>query len=84
MGEKYSLGLVLSGGAARGLAHLGVVKALYEKDIKPDCISGTSARLAEMAEQCDLFIEPGKLKEFGLLDLAARLFKRNLIRYIII
>ncbi len=43
MAKSYKTGLALSGGAARGLAHLGVVKALYEHDIKPDCISGTSA-----------------------------------------
>ncbi len=41
--RPFNTGLVLSGGAARGLAHLGVVKALYEKNIKPDCIAGTSA-----------------------------------------
>lgn len=34
---------VLSGGAARGFAHLGVAKALYEKSIYPSAISGTSA-----------------------------------------
>lgn len=42
MAKPYKIGLALSGGAARGAAHLGVVKALYEKDIRPDCISGTS------------------------------------------
>lgn len=40
---KYEVGLVLSGGGARGIAHLGVIKALEEIDIKPDVISGTSA-----------------------------------------
>lgn len=40
---NYPLGLVLSGGGARGFAHLGVAKALYEKGIKPDIISGVSA-----------------------------------------
>ena len=40
---KYKTGLVLSGGGSRGFAHLGVVKALAEKGIKPDVISGTSA-----------------------------------------
>ncbi|MDD3775348.1 MAG: patatin-like phospholipase family protein [Sulfurovaceae bacterium] len=35
--------LVLSGGGARGLAHLGVLRALEERHIKPDCIVGTSA-----------------------------------------
>jgi NTE family protein len=39
----YSLGLVLGGGGARGFAHLGVAKALYEKGIRPDIISGVSA-----------------------------------------
>jgi NTE family protein len=37
------IGLVLSGGGARGLSHLGVAKALAERGIKPDIISGTSA-----------------------------------------
>jgi len=40
---NYPLGLVLSGGGARGFAHLGVAKALLEKGIKPDIISGVSA-----------------------------------------
>ena len=40
---KYKTGLVLSGGGTRGYAHLGVIKALEEKGIKPDIISGTSA-----------------------------------------
>jgi len=34
---------VLSGGGARGFAHLGVVKALEERNIYPSQISGTSA-----------------------------------------
>ena len=36
------MGLALSGGAVRGLAHIGVIKALHEADIKPDVIAGTS------------------------------------------
>lgn len=35
--------IVLSGGGARGIAHLGVLKALDECNIKLDAISGTSA-----------------------------------------
>ena len=42
MSKKYKLGLALSGGGARGFAHLGVLKALEEKGIKPDIISGVS------------------------------------------
>jgi NTE family protein len=41
--KKYNIGLVLSGGGARGFAHLGVIKALNDKGIYPDVISGTSA-----------------------------------------
>jgi NTE family protein len=42
-GKKYKIGLVLSGGGARGFAHLGVIEALNEAGIFPDVISGTSA-----------------------------------------
>lgn len=40
---KHKTGLVLSGGGARGIVHLGIIKALEEFGIKPDIISGTSA-----------------------------------------
>lgn len=43
MFKKYKIGLVLGGGGARGIAHLGVAKAMYELDLKPDVISGVSA-----------------------------------------
>jgi NTE family protein len=41
--KKYKIGLVLSGGGARGFAHLGVIQALNEAGIFPDVICGTSA-----------------------------------------
>jgi len=37
------IGLVLSGGGARGIAHLGVIKALQEIGVEFDRIAGTSA-----------------------------------------
>lgn len=37
------IGLALSGGAARGMAHVGVLRALVEHGIPIDCIAGTSA-----------------------------------------
>ena len=37
------IGLALSGGAARGMAHVGVLRALLERGIRIDCIAGTSA-----------------------------------------
>ncbi|TYB31448.1 MAG: patatin-like phospholipase family protein [Candidatus Mcinerneyibacterium aminivorans] len=36
------IALVLSGGGAKGFAHIGVLKALEEHDISPDIIVGTS------------------------------------------
>ncbi|MBC2693427.1 patatin-like phospholipase family protein [Pseudomonas kielensis] len=39
---RPKIGLVLSGGAARGLAHIGVLKALEEQGIQIDAIAGTS------------------------------------------
>jgi NTE family protein len=39
----FQTGIVLSGGGARGFSHLGVLQALNEAGIFPDCISGTSA-----------------------------------------
>ncbi len=37
------IGLALSGGGARGVAHAGVLKALEEMDVHCACLSGTSA-----------------------------------------
>ena len=42
LGRGRGVGLVLSGGGARGLAHIGVIKALEENHIPIDYISGTS------------------------------------------
>lgn len=38
----YKLGLALSGGGAKGFAHIGVFKLLEECRLKPDIIAGTS------------------------------------------
>ncbi len=40
--SRPTTGLVLSGGGARGLAHIGVLKALEELSIPVDCITATS------------------------------------------
>jgi NTE family protein len=39
---RPSIGLVLSGGAAHGIAHLGVLKVMEEAGLKPDYITGVS------------------------------------------
>lgn len=41
--KPYKIGLALSGGGAKGFAHLGAFKLLEETGLKPDIISGTSA-----------------------------------------
>ena len=43
MTGEDKVGLVLSGGGARGIAHLGVIQALEEFDVPIHAISGTSA-----------------------------------------
>jgi NTE family protein len=40
--STLGLGIALSGGSARGFAHIGVLKALGEHGVKPEVISGTS------------------------------------------
>jgi NTE family protein len=40
--ERPKIGLVLSGGGARGSAHIGVLEALEELDVPVDYIAGTS------------------------------------------
>lgn len=42
LNEKI-IGLVLSGGGVKGMAHIGVLKALNERGIYPELVSGVSA-----------------------------------------
>lgn len=42
-GQSRRLGIVLSGGGSRGIAHIGVLRALMEQGIQPDCVAGVSA-----------------------------------------
>ncbi len=41
-GERPKVGLVLSGGGAKGLAHIGIIRAMEEAGLTPDYITGTS------------------------------------------
>jgi NTE family protein len=40
--SRTAVGLVLAGGGARGIAHIGVYKALQERGIEVDVVGGTS------------------------------------------
>jgi NTE family protein len=41
--SSKSIGLVLSGGGTKGLAHAGAIQFLEEQGLKPQCIAGSSA-----------------------------------------
>jgi NTE family protein len=41
--NEYNIGLVLSGGGFRGVAHIGVIKAMEDSGLKADIVSGVSA-----------------------------------------
>ena len=63
--ERPTIGLALSGGAARGMAHVGVLRALTENGIPIDCIAGTSAgSLVAGAFASGLSID--QIEDFGL------------------
>ena len=42
VGERPLIGLVLSGGGAHGIAHIGVLKVMEEAGLRPDFITGVS------------------------------------------
>ena len=59
MAKKRKLGIALSGGSARGLAHIGFLEVLEENHIPVDFIVGTS-----MGALIGGLYSAGKLKEF--------------------
>ena len=61
--KKNNLGLVLSGGGVRGIAHIGVIKALLEHNINPDIVSGSSAGAVVGALFCNGY-DPDEMLEF--------------------
>ncbi len=40
--KRPKIGVVLSGGGAKGIAHIGILKAMEEEGLRPDYIVGTS------------------------------------------
>jgi len=71
-----NIGLVLSGGGARGIAHLGVLQALEETGLPPDIISGVSAGALIGA------LYAGGYKPKQLLELVKSYSKLNLANII--
>lgn len=69
------IGLALGGGAARGWAHIGVIKALAEAGIVPDIIAGTS--IGAVVGGC---YAAGRIEE--LEEFARSLTRRKMLGYL--
>ena len=89
MRKHKKIGLVLGGGAAKGLAHIGVLKTLKENNIPIDMIAGTS--IGALVGAC--FAKDGEINAFEeivlnidwkqlalLLDLNLALLKKGFIQ----
>ena len=72
--ESSKIGLVLAGGGAKGVAHLGVMKAMREYGVDADIVSGTSAGALAAAfyasgfepeEVMEIFLDPNIFKFKG-------------------
>lgn len=68
---------VLSGGGARGYAHLGVLKAFSEQDIYPEAISATSAGSIAAAFICDGYSTDEVREIFRMHKLGLSMHWRN-------
>lgn len=64
---QQKVGLVLSGGGATGLAHIGVLKALEERGIPIDYITGTSAG-ALVGSMYAAGYSPDEIEQYVLSD----------------
>ena len=70
-------GLVLSGGGVKGMAHIGVLKALEENGIPVDYITGTSAgavigslyAIGLSPSQIEALVMSGEFKEWATGEL---------------
>ena len=60
------IGLALGGGAARGLAHIGVLKAFQKHKIPVDFIAGTSAGAIVGGKDDTAAAKKSILKECGV------------------
>lgn len=69
------LGVALSGGAARGWAHVGILKAWARAGIRPDVIAGTS-----MGAVAGGFLAAGKLSE--LESFARQITRRQVMNFL--
>jgi NTE family protein len=73
--DRPKIGIALGGGAARGWAHIGVLKSLVEAGLEPDIVAGTS--IGAVAGACYV---TGRLSE--LEDFAASLTRRRVFGFL--
>ena len=73
--ERLAVGLVLGGGAARGFAHIGVLRTLHAHGIRPDVIAGTS-----IGAVVGGFYAAGQLDVFE--DWSLHLTRRRMLGYL--
>ena len=88
--KRPRIGLALSAGGARGLAHVGVIQVLEENGIKIDCVAGTSMGAYVGACWCRghdgrsleriALSHRGRFGPWELMDLAWPFFRRGLVR----
>ena len=69
--RKSELGLALSGGGARGLAHIGVLKVLESSGLQPDYLAGTSMG-GVIAAAYASGMSPGEMEQIALEYAATR------------
>lgn len=74
-GKRPRIGIALGGGAARGWAHLGILRWLREHDLEPDIVSGTSIGALVGAAAA-----AGNLDEFE--DWARKLTWQDIVSYL--
>ena len=72
-GRGERIGLALGGGAARGWAHIGVIRALREAGIQPDLVAGTSVGAIVGAMLCSDHLDAFEhwVRDLGRRDVVA-------------
>lgn len=69
---RPTIGIALGGGAARGWAHIGVLKTLVEAGLEPDIVAGTS--IGAVAGACYVTGRLGALEDFACALTRRRIF----------
>src|SRR5665648_840773 len=70
--ERPTIGLALGGGAARGWAHIGVLRSLIAAGLEPDIVAGTS--IGAVAGACYATGKLDRLEEFATTLTRRRIF----------